>query len=100
MSLVKKGGGSAPTPAPNPTIGYHLSHIEKGVLGEASKVLEETNEFVDAVAQGVSIMALVELSDLVGAIEAYLAKHHPTMSLDDLRAMSYVTKRAFENGRR
>lgn len=99
MSLIKKGGGLQP--APNlPPIGYHLTHIEKGVLGEASKVLEETNEFVDAVAQGVSIMALVELSDLVGAIEAYLAKHHPSMSLDDLRAMSFVTKRAFENGRR
>lgn len=80
--------------------GYHLTPIAKGVLGEASKVLEEAQEFVDAVDQNVSIMALVELSDLVGAAEAYLAKHHPTMSLDDLRAMSFVTKRAFENGRR
>lgn len=102
MSLIKKGGGSSPTPnlPPATHIGYHMTEIEKGVLGEASKVLEETNEFVDAAAQGVSIMALVELSDLVGAIEAYLAKHHPSMSLDDLRAMSFVTKRAFENGRR
>lgn len=98
MSLIKKGGGLAPAPTLAP--GYHLTHIEKGVLGEASKVLEETNEFIDAVAQGVSIMALVELSDLVGAIEAYLAKHHPTMTLDDLRAMNMVTRRAFENGRR
>ncbi len=83
-----------------PKPGYHLSPIAKGVLGEASKVLEEAHEFVDAVGQNVSIMALVELADLVGAAEAYLAKHHPTMTLDDLKSMSAVTRRAFENGKR
>ena len=83
-----------------PKPGYHLTPITKGVLGEASKVLEEANEFIDAVNQNVSIMALVELADLVGAAEAYLAKHHPTMTLDDLKAMSAVTQRAFRNGRR
>ena len=80
--------------------GYHLTPITKGVLGEASKVLEEAHEFIDAVDQNVSIMALVELADLVGAAEAYLAKHHPSMTLEDLKAMSAVTKRAFQNGRR
>lgn len=45
-------------------------------------------------------MAFVELADLVGAAEAYLAKNHPSMSLDDLKAMSAVTRRAFQNGRR
>lgn len=80
--------------------GYHLKHIEKGVLGEPSKIVEELNEFIDAVDQNVSIMALVELADMIGAVEAYLAKHHPSMTLDDLRAMSAVTTRAFKNGRR
>lgn len=80
--------------------GYHLAKIEKGVLGDPSKILEETLEYMDAVAQDASIMALVELSDLVGAVEAYLKKHHPTMGLDDLRTMSEITARAFRNGRR
>ena len=80
--------------------GYHARHIEKGVLGEASKVREEVEEFIDAVEQGVSVMALVELSDLIGAVKEYLAKQHPTVGIDELIAMSNVTRRAFENGRR
>lgn len=80
--------------------GYHLREIDKGVLGEASKVREEVEEFLDAVDQGVSIMALVELSDLIGAVQAYLEVHHPSVSLQDLIAMSNVTARAFKNGRR
>ena len=80
--------------------GYHLREIDKGVLGEASKVREEVEEFLDAVDQGVSIMALVELSDLMGAVKAYLDRHHPGMELSDLIAMSDVTARAFKNGRR
>ena len=85
---------------PDPKPGYHIRKIERGVLGEASKVREETEEFLDAEDQGVAIMALVELSDLIGAIEAYLTKHHPSVTLDDLKSMNAVTRRAFENGRR
>ena len=80
--------------------GYHLAEIEKGVLGEPSKILEEVNEFMDATRQGVDIMALVELSDLQGAVEAYLDKHHPSITLQSLRDMAAVTARAFANGRR
>lgn len=80
--------------------GYHRRRIAKGVLGEASKIVEEIEEFQEALEQGVSLMALIELADLQGAVEAYLAKHHPSLGLDDLRAMSEVTKRAFQNGRR
>lgn len=80
--------------------GYHLKQIDKGVLGEASKVREEVEEFIDAVEQGVSIMALVELSDLIGAVSAFLEKHHPEIKIQDLVAMSDVTSRAFKNGRR
>lgn len=87
--------------APAPVLpGYHLRTIEKGVLGEASKIREELEEFMDATDQNVSIMALVELADMVGSVEAYLAKHHPSIGLADLKAMSDVTKRAFANGRR
>lgn len=80
--------------------GYHLKKIAKGVLGEPSKIFEEVEEFRDAVEQGVSIMALVELSDLMGAISAYLGKHHPSVTMDDLQMMRSVTERAFQNGRR
>ncbi len=80
--------------------GYHLASIQRGELGEPSKIREELEEFIDATNQGVSIMALVELSDMLGSVEAYLAKHHPSIGLDDLKAMSDVTKRAFQNGRR
>lgn len=80
--------------------GYHLRHIEKGELGEVSKILEEANELLDAHEQGVKIMALVELSDLLGAINAYLTKHHPGTDLKDLQEMSAVTARAFRSGTR
>ena len=80
--------------------GYHLRPIPKGSLGELSKVQEELNEALDAEEQNSSIMVLVELSDMVGAVEAYLAKHHPSMTLDDLVVMSKITQRAFASGRR
>ena len=85
---------------PKDHVGYHVTDIRRGEFGEASKVREETDEFLDALEQGVSLMALVELSDLYGAIEGYLKRHHPGVSMDDLRRMSDVTQRAFINGRR
>lgn len=80
--------------------GYHLATIERGALGEASKIREETEEFLDAVAQDAHIMALVELSDLYGAIDAYLQRHAPGTTMEDLAKMAAITRRAFESGRR
>lgn len=80
------------------SIGYHLHTFDKGIVGEASKILEETQEFMDAIEQDCEIMALIELSDLYGAIESYLVKHHPTIDMNDLSKMSNITKRVFENG--
>jgi len=80
-------------------MGYHTKKIEKGVLGKASKIREEYEEFCDALEQGNSVMKLVELSDLIGAIEAYtVAKHNIT--LDELIKMKNATKSAFEEGHR
>ena len=81
-------------------IGYHLTEIEKGVLGDSSKILEEILELQDAEKQDCKVMALVELSDLIGAVMAYLEKHHAGIELYDLESMALITKRAFENGRR
>lgn len=80
--------------------GYHLSEIPRGTVGESDKLLEEVLELQDAERQGATIMALVELSDLVGAIELYLRHHHPSITMEDLTTMSRITRRAFENGRR
>lgn len=79
---------------------YHLNKIPKGEIGELSKVMEECLEALDANEQGCSVMVLVELSDMIGAIELYLKKHHPSISIDDLKAMSHITQRAFNTGHR
>jgi len=80
--------------------GYHLTEIPKGVIGESSKILEEILELQDAEQQGARIMALVELSDMIGAVEHYLRHYHPDTTLEDLIKMSNITQRAFRNGRR
>jgi len=80
--------------------GYHLRVIARGTLGELSKIQEELEEAQDAWAQGSKVMALVELSDLVGALEAVLVKHFPGMTLTDLQHFAGITRRAFENGHR
>lgn len=79
--------------------GYHKRDIQKGVLGEVSKITEEYTEFIDANEQGSRIMELVELSDLVGAITFYV-KNKYGMGITDLVSFSNITKRAFEDGTR
>lgn len=88
----------AGTPLENP--GYHLVAIPRGVLGELSKVREELDELEDAMAQGSRIMAAVELSDMVGALQAFMDRHLPGTTIEDLLKFSAITKRAFQNGRR
>ncbi len=81
-------------------IGYHLTEIPKGQVGESSKILEEVLELQDAEQQDAKIMQLVELSDIIGSIALYMEKHHPSTTIDDLIIMARITRRAFENGRR
>lgn len=78
-------------------MGYHTKKIERGVFGEVSKIREEYEEFCDALAQGNPVMKLVELSDLIGAIEAYSVQHH-NITLEELIKMKNATKSAFEDG--
>lgn len=89
-----------PTGEPLPNPGYHLVAIHKGELGEISKIQEELDELQDAMNQGSRIMAAVELADLMGAVQAFMDKHLPGMTLQDLSTFSAITKRAFVNGRR
>lgn len=79
-------------------MGYHLVEIPKGVYGQASKIEEEFLEFKDALNQNNSIMALQELSDLLGAIEAYVLKYN--LTLIDLIIMKDVTQKVFKEGYR
>jgi hypothetical protein len=81
-------------------VGYHITKIKKGEIGKSSKILEEVEELIDAEKQGCKIMQLVELSDLIGAVELYLAKNFPGMMLEDLTSMSNITQRAFRTGAR
>ena len=57
-------------------------------------------ELQDAEKQQAKVMALVELSDIIGAVEHYLRVHHSSVSIEDLIVMAHITKRAFDNGRR
>lgn len=79
---------------------YHKAEIKKGQVGWLSKVQEELDEAQDAEDQGCKILLLVELSDIMGAIEQYLVKNFPDMSMDDLQQMSKLTQASFQEGAR
>ena len=80
--------------------GYHVNEIVKGELGKSSKIQEELDELKDAEEQGVKILVLCELADIVGAIEAYLKANCPGFGLHDLHQMAKLTSEAFKVGQR
>jgi phosphoribosyl-ATP pyrophosphohydrolase len=86
--------------SPEKGCGYHIENIQKGVVGEASKILEEAQELMDAENQNAKIMQHIELSDLYGAMLHYMNNKHPGLTMKDLEEMHNITKRAFDNGHR
>ncbi len=80
-------------------MGYHKTEIVRGVYGEFSKITEEYEELLDAHQQGAKIMLLCELSDLYGAIDAYVQRHHG-LTIEDVAVMARLTREAFEEGKR
>ncbi len=80
--------------------GYHEKDIPRSEFGSADKIYEEVLEFRDSLKQKIKLMSLLELSDLIGAIEGYTEKNFPGFSLDDLLKMKEATRKAFKNGRR
>lgn len=80
-------------------MGYHKSFIPKGILTNISKIQEEYLEFIDANSQNNPVMELIELSDLLGAIEAY-TKYHYNIDLNGLITMTRATQSAFKDGER
>lgn len=82
-------------------MGYHIAKIPKGEYGEFSKIEEEFLELKDALNQNNKLMALIELSDLLGAMKAFLLREYGSkIKLKDLKTMSKATKRAFKTGER
>lgn len=80
-------------------MGYHKVNIQKGVLGEYSKIVEEIDELEDAASQDAKVLVICELCDLIGAIEAYAEKQF-NLKLDDLIKMKEMTKESFKEGKR
>lgn len=80
-------------------MGYHKTEIEKGVFGHFSKIKEEFQELQDAINQQDKILTLVELSDLIGAIEGFV-EFELKMNLEDLLKFKELTKQAFISGHR
>ncbi len=80
-------------------MGYHKREIPKGVLGKTSKLREELEELEDAEEQGILLLAMCELADIYGALEA-LAIQTYGVTMKDLQQMSEATARAFKDGSR
>lgn len=80
--------------------GYHKTEIPRGVYGDSTKILEEVQELIDAERQGIKVMQIAELSDIVGAIDGYLRNHFPSFTVRDLELMAAATRSAFETGHR
>lgn len=80
-------------------MGYHKKKIEKGELGEFSKISEEYDELLDALEQENPVLAICELCDLIGAIELFAHKKF-NLSLESLIKMKTSTSNAFIDGTR
>lgn len=85
-------------------IGYHTQPIPKGTVGEVSGIEEEFLEFLDAVSPQRAVrnpvLALCELSDMIGATKEYLAKNFPGLTFQDLEEMARATRGSFLSGER
>lgn len=78
---------------------YHLKTIEKGVLGEFSKIKEEFLELEDAFEQQDKILMICEFTDLIGAIEVFIGNNY-NLKISDLKTFSDKTQKAFIQGKR
>ena len=80
-------------------MGYHKTTIPKGTIGQFSKIEEEFLELKDGVEQGDKILQIVELTDLIGAIDLY-SYYQFGLSLEDLIKFTRKTQQAFKDGSR
>lgn len=80
-------------------MGYHVRTIKKGELGKPSKIIEEVEELEDALEQGNKVLALCELADIYGALEA-VVETVGGVTMADIIKMAEATKSAFLDGSR
>jgi len=80
-------------------MGYHINKIDKGEVGEFSKIKEEFQELEDAYLQKDKVLEVCELTDLIGAIELY-SKNKYNLTLEDLKKFSDKTQSSFKDGTR
>lgn len=78
---------------------YHKKKIPEWIYWEISKITEEYEEFIDAVEQKSKLLELVELSDMIWAIDWYVNKKY-NMNIDDLITMAKLTHNSFKDGSR
>ena len=78
---------------------YHRNEIQKGTIGEFSKIKEEFQELEDGYMQDDKILQIVELTDLIGAIEEFSINKFG-LNVNDLVKFSNKTKEAFREGKR
>lgn len=74
---------------------YHTIFIPKGKLSHESKITEEYLEFMDSLSQNNIVMALLELSDIIGAIELFANKYNITLC--DLITMVELRKKVLSS---
>ena len=58
---------------------FHKAIIQKGIYGQLSKIKEELDEAYDAESQNQDLMLLIELSDIIGAVEGVSNKYGFTL---------------------
>ena len=62
---------------------FHNRPIFEGEYGKLSKIEEELDEAKEAAEQGIDLMVLIELSDIIGAVAGVVEQQYG-MTLDDL----------------
>ena len=67
-------------------MGFHNRTITKGEYGQLSKIREELEEAEDAQDQGIDLIVILELADILGAVQGVASRYGIT--LDQLRAYS------------
>lgn len=75
-------------------MGFHLKEIKKGTYGEISKIREELEELEDAEEQGIKLMVLFELSDIIGAVAGVAKKYN--WELEDLTNFAKLRSKVIE----
>ena len=87
---------------------YTISGPGEGTssIGELSRIqqeLTELSEVSNALQQEPCVRRILmglKAADLLGALDQFLKKHLPGVSMTDLRHFSSITSRAFQNGQR